>query len=98
MSITGNKWTGAYLNAHTNLTEIEMALDLLWRNDIRSDQVVLGLAFYGRAFTVESTSCTYEPLHSDVNIVANYVNTASLVAFMLLARMPDHAVAKRVFS
>ncbi|KAK2742693.1 hypothetical protein FQN57_005148 [Myotisia sp. PD_48] len=54
----GNKWTGEFLNAHTNLTEIELALDLLWRNKIDPEKVVLGLGFYGRAFTVESTSCT----------------------------------------
>ncbi|SCO82657.1 related to chitinase [Fusarium oxysporum] len=54
----GNKWVGAYLNSHTNLTEITQALDLLWRNNLSSDKVVLGLAFYGRAFTVENTACT----------------------------------------
>jgi chitinase len=61
----GNKWTGAYLNAHTNLTEIQDAIDLLWRNDIDPDKVVMGVAFYGRAFTATSQQCmtpgcTYE--------------------------------------
>ncbi|ETS75312.1 hypothetical protein PFICI_12256 [Pestalotiopsis fici W106-1] len=61
----GNEWTGAYLNAHTNLTEIDQALDLLWRNNISPDKVVMGLGFYGRAFTTTSPSClepgcTYE--------------------------------------
>ncbi|KAJ4142851.1 hypothetical protein NW754_010290 [Fusarium falciforme] len=51
------KWTGSYLNAHTNLTEIDLALDLLWRNDIDPGQVVLGLGFYGRAFTAANKSC-----------------------------------------
>ncbi|KAL2687924.1 hypothetical protein Neosp_005494 [[Neocosmospora] mangrovei] len=50
-------WTKPYLNAHTNLTEIELALDLLWRNDIEPNNVVLGMGFYGRAFTVQSASC-----------------------------------------
>lgn len=54
----GNDWVGPYLNAHTNLTEIADALDLLWRNNISSDKVVLGMAFYGRAFTVSNPSCT----------------------------------------
>lgn len=54
----GSEWTGAYLNAHTNLTEIETALDLLWRNDIPSSKVNLGLAFYGRSFTLASASCS----------------------------------------
>lgn len=54
----GNQWTGAFLDAHTNLTEIKTSLDLLWRNDIPPEQVVLGLAFYGRAFRVPDPSCT----------------------------------------
>ncbi|PWY66472.1 class V chitinase [Aspergillus sclerotioniger CBS 115572] len=53
----GNKWTGEYLDAHTNLTEITDSLDLLWRNDISPDKVVLGIAFYSRAFTVADTNC-----------------------------------------
>ncbi|KAF2743763.1 glycoside hydrolase family 18 protein [Sporormia fimetaria CBS 119925] len=53
----GNKWTGNFLNAHTNLTEISDALDLIWRNDIDPGKVVLGLGFYGRAFTATSPSC-----------------------------------------
>lgn len=52
-----NKWVGPYLNAHTNLTEIKDALDLLWRNDLDSGKVVLGMAFYGRAFTLADRSC-----------------------------------------
>ena len=52
-----NDWTGPYLNAHTNLTEIDLALDLLWRNNVDPGQVVMGLGFYGRAFTVTSPSC-----------------------------------------
>ncbi|KAJ5638235.1 hypothetical protein N7490_008114 [Penicillium lividum] len=54
----GNKWTGNYLDSHTNLTEIKSALDLVWRNKVKSGQVVLGLAFYGRSFTLDSTECT----------------------------------------
>lgn len=53
----GNKWTGAYLNPHTNLTEIDKALELLWRNKIDPSKVVLGLAFYARAYTLEDPSC-----------------------------------------
>ncbi|KAH7124726.1 putative class V chitinase [Dactylonectria macrodidyma] len=52
-----NKWVGPYLNSHTNLTEIKDAMDLLWRNDISSDKVVLGLAFYGRGFTAANPNC-----------------------------------------
>ncbi|GIJ91456.1 hypothetical protein Asppvi_010422 [Aspergillus pseudoviridinutans] len=53
----GNKWLGNFLNAHTNLTEIQDAMDLLWRNNIPSKKVVMGTAFYGRAFTATSTAC-----------------------------------------
>ncbi|KAG2000885.1 hypothetical protein GB937_010731, partial [Aspergillus fischeri] len=53
----GNKWTGSFLNAHTNLTEIKDALDLLWRNDIDPSKVVMGLGFYGRAFTATTIAC-----------------------------------------
>jgi chitinase len=53
-----NKWTGPTLNSHTNLTEIQGALDLLWRNNIHPDKVVLGLAFYSRSFTLTDPSCS----------------------------------------
>src|SRR5438309_1707217 len=60
-----NKWVGPYLNAHSNLTEIKDAMNLLWRNDINPNKVVLGTGFYGRAFTATSPNCltpgcTYE--------------------------------------
>ncbi|EOD44207.1 putative class v protein [Neofusicoccum parvum UCRNP2] len=78
----GNKWTGAFLNAHTNLTEIEQSMDLLWRNDISPDKVVLGMAFYGRAFTATSPSClkpgcTFEsgaerrPCSNEISVILN---------------------------
>ncbi|KAK6700738.1 hypothetical protein SNK04_010675 [Fusarium graminearum] len=60
-----NKWVGPYLNAHTNMTEIKDAMNLLWRNDINPNKVVMGTGFYGRAFTATSPNCltpgcTYE--------------------------------------
>lgn len=54
----GDPWTGAFLDAHTNLTEIVEDLDLLWRNNITASKVNLGLAFYGRSFTLASSSCS----------------------------------------
>ncbi|PCD32242.1 hypothetical protein FGRA07_09494 [Fusarium graminearum] len=54
----GNKWTGAFVGAHTNLTEIKSSLDLLWRNKVSPSKVVLGLAFYGRSVTLASSSCS----------------------------------------
>ena len=52
-----NIWVGPLLNAHTNLTEITNAMDLLWRNDVPMDKVSLGMAFYGRGFTATSPTC-----------------------------------------
>ncbi|KAJ5689373.1 hypothetical protein N7462_003765 [Penicillium macrosclerotiorum] len=49
---TGHAWTGDYLNGHTNLTEIDMALDLLWKKDIPKSKVVMGLAFHGRSYII----------------------------------------------
>jgi GH18 family chitinase len=54
----GNKWLGAFLNGHTNLTEITTDLDLLWRNHIDPAKVNLGLAFYARTFTMADPSCS----------------------------------------
>ncbi|OBT62696.1 hypothetical protein VE03_07107 [Pseudogymnoascus sp. 23342-1-I1] len=50
-------WTESVLAAHTNLTEIQLALDLLWRNDIDPSKVILGIGFYGRGFTMEDSTC-----------------------------------------
>ncbi|KAK7029911.1 putative class V chitinase [Favolaschia claudopus] len=49
---------GAIVGAHTNLTEIDQALQLLWRNNIDPSKVTLGLGFYGRSFTLTDPSCT----------------------------------------
>ncbi|KAL4890692.1 glycoside hydrolase superfamily [Aspergillus ambiguus] len=43
--------------AHTNLTEINAGLELLWRNNVNPERVVMGVGFYGRSFTMESPSC-----------------------------------------
>ncbi|KAL1835649.1 hypothetical protein VTJ49DRAFT_6294 [Mycothermus thermophilus] len=56
----GNKWTGPYLKGHTDLEEIDLALDLLWRNNIKPENVVLGFGFYGRSFTMADPNC-FEP-------------------------------------
>ncbi|KAF9265381.1 putative chitinase [Marasmius fiardii PR-910] len=54
-----NPYIGPVLNAHTNITEITNTLDLLWRSNINPKQVVLGLGFYGRSFTLSDPSCTH---------------------------------------
>jgi len=43
--------------AHTNLTEIKQALDLLWRNSVDPKKVNLGLGFYGRSFQLSDPGC-----------------------------------------
>lgn len=48
---------GPYVYAHTNLTEIDLALDLLWRVNIGPSMINLGLAFYGRTFELADPSC-----------------------------------------
>lgn len=40
-------YIGAIVNSHTNLTEIDESLKLLWRNGIDSSKVNMGLGFYG---------------------------------------------------
>ncbi|KAK2841524.1 hypothetical protein FQN49_006173 [Arthroderma sp. PD_2] len=51
------KSLGPYAYAHTNLTEIQMGLELLWRNNINPGRVVMGLGFYGRSFTMKDPNC-----------------------------------------
>lgn len=50
-------WIGAIAQAHTNLTEIDQAMQLLWRNNIDPAKVNMGLGFYGRSFTLADPSC-----------------------------------------
>ena len=48
---------GSHVLAHTNLTEISQALDLMWRNDVDPSKVNLGLGFYGRTFQLADPAC-----------------------------------------
>ncbi|EFZ04198.1 glycoside hydrolase family 18 protein [Metarhizium robertsii ARSEF 23] len=52
-----NKWTGPWANSHTNLTEIQLGLDLLWRNDISPSKVTMGMSYYARTFTLTDPGC-----------------------------------------
>ncbi|KAI9892808.1 MAG: hypothetical protein M1814_000967 [Vezdaea aestivalis] len=52
------KATGPLLRGHTNTSEIEDGLDLLWKNGVKPSNVVMGFAFYGRSFTIKSNDCT----------------------------------------
>nr|KAI0406599.1 hypothetical protein F4802DRAFT_556676 [Xylaria palmicola] len=48
---------GAFVHAHTNLTEIKLAAELFWRVKIPTHKIALGFGFYGRAFTLQDPSC-----------------------------------------
>ncbi|KAJ5720986.1 uncharacterized protein N7483_008920 [Penicillium malachiteum] len=50
-------YIGPYMYGLTNLTEIEEGFDLLWRNNIDPANVVMGMAFYGRTFKMETDDC-----------------------------------------
>lgn len=49
---------GPYILPHTNLSEIDGALDLLWRSKLAPEKINLGLAWYGRSFTLSEPNCT----------------------------------------
>ncbi|KAI0600742.1 glycoside hydrolase family 18 protein [Biscogniauxia sp. FL1348] len=54
---SSNRNTGPYVRPHTNLTEIADSLSLLWRAGVSAGNVVMGLGFYGRSFTLTDPSC-----------------------------------------
>lgn len=45
------------MQAHTNLTDIKLATQLLWRVDLKPSQVAMGFGFYGRSFTLQDPNC-----------------------------------------
>jgi GH18 family chitinase len=50
--------SGAIVQGHSNLTEIQKASELFWRVGINPSKIALGFGFYGRAFTLQDPSCT----------------------------------------
>ncbi|KAF2621430.1 glycoside hydrolase family 18 protein, partial [Macroventuria anomochaeta] len=48
---------GARVKPHTDLKEIATALDLFWFNDVNPSKINLGIANYGRGYTLEDASC-----------------------------------------
>ncbi|WQF83340.1 Putative glycoside hydrolase family 18, catalytic domain, glycosyl hydrolase family 18 (GH18) active [Colletotrichum destructivum] len=52
-----NDWTGPYLKGHADWRKIDQGLDLLWRNGVKPENVVMGFGFYGRSFTMSDTNC-----------------------------------------
>ncbi|OBT86816.1 hypothetical protein VE02_03930 [Pseudogymnoascus sp. 03VT05] len=55
---SSNRYTGPQVRPHTNLTEIDVSLSLLWRAGVSAANVVMGLGFYGRSFTLTDPTCT----------------------------------------
>lgn len=53
-----NNPIGSIVQAHTNLTEIKLATELLWRVGISPSKVSMGFGFYGRSFQLSSSSCS----------------------------------------
>ncbi|KAM4067130.1 glycosyl hydrolases family 18 domain-containing protein [Hirsutella rhossiliensis] len=46
-----------YLQGHTDISEVETALQILRHSHISMDKVVMGMAFQGRAHTLEDVDC-----------------------------------------
>ncbi|KAJ6256129.1 hypothetical protein Dda_8964 [Drechslerella dactyloides] len=53
-----NNPIGAQVLGHSNMTEIDLALDLFWRTKVPSSKVHLGFGFYGRSFKLKNPSCS----------------------------------------
>lgn len=52
-----SKFVGPFIAPHTNITEIDLGLDLLWRSGVTPDKVVMGEGWYGRSFTLKDPTC-----------------------------------------
>lgn len=52
-----SKVIGPKVAPHTNVTEIDLGLDLLWRAGLKPAKVILGQGYYGRSFTLTDSSC-----------------------------------------
>lgn len=73
---------GPRMFGHTNLTDIDLALDLFWRNDVAPDKLVLGLAMYGRSFKLTDPTC-WRPgcLFSGVGEEGQCSNIAGILSY-----------------
>ncbi|KAF5312214.1 hypothetical protein D9619_003681 [Psilocybe cf. subviscida] len=50
---------GYVVGSHTNLTEIDEAFQLYWRVGVDPKQMVMGMGFYGRSFTLSTPDCNH---------------------------------------
>lgn len=49
--------SGHHLRGHAEITELERGFDLLRRNNIMMDKVVMGMTFFGRLLTLSDINC-----------------------------------------
>ncbi|XEV07561.1 hypothetical protein FSHL1_012848 [Fusarium sambucinum] len=89
---------GNQILGHTNLTEIDMALDLFWRNDIPPEDIVLGIGLYGRSFKLESPSC-WKPgcRFSDPGDKGKCTDTAGFLSYREIMDLIKDTKAKPVY-
>jgi chitinase len=89
-----NESTGPWVNSHTNMTDIQSALDLLWRNDIDPRKVTMGMAFYGRSFTLTDPACS--TLGCRVSSGGNPGKTSGMVGVLLHAEIQEIIAEKNL--
>ncbi|KAH7122764.1 hypothetical protein B0J11DRAFT_551302 [Dendryphion nanum] len=92
-----NPYTGPYVLGHTNITEIEMGLDLLRRNNIDLSKVNLGVGFYGRSFTLADASCS-KPwcIFSDAGVRGECSREAGILTFAEIVARQNRLNDKRI--
>lgn len=49
---------GPLVRSHTNIKEIDLALELFLKDGVPSEKLVLGLAYYGRSFQLKNPLCS----------------------------------------
>ncbi|GAW18020.1 hypothetical protein ANO14919_074890 [Xylariales sp. No.14919] len=89
-----NNPIGAIVQGHTNLTEIKLAAQLLWRVGVNPDQVSLGVGFYGRSFELADPGCSIPgcPFHGSARPGSCSATSGVLDYYeiqAILKQMPD---------
>ncbi|POS72695.1 chitinase [Diaporthe helianthi] len=86
----GDNPIGNQVLSHTNLTEIDLALDLFWRVDVPPSSIVLGLGFYGRSFKLTDPSC-WKPgcSFSGPGDAGRCTNTAGILSYREVSDILD---------
>ncbi|KAK6345772.1 hypothetical protein TWF718_007678 [Orbilia javanica] len=73
---------GAQVLGHTNMTEINLALDLFWRTKIPSNKIHLGFRFYSRSFKLKNSGCSNPgcPFERPAD-ASPYTDTAGILSY-----------------